>query len=233
MTTDPDRAEYAHNRLGVERFLKALSGYDTQRRVDVLVGQFLSAEMLSDRTALDVGCGLGFFSRAMESMGAVVTATDIGPDLVKHTAQTIRGRCEVVDALHLAERFGEGAFNIVLSSECIEHTRDPDEAVRQMVKVLKTGGHLVLSTPNTVWSGVVRAATVLRLRPFDGFEKFSSWSSLRTLLESNGCVVEAEYGLHLLPFQLPVHGLLRWADSHCQCLRAVMINICIRAVKVR
>lgn len=229
----PDKAEYAHNRLGSERFLKALSGYDTQRRVDVLVNRFLPAEAVKGRAALDVGCGLGFFSRALESRGALVTATDIGPALVEHTRASIRGRCEVVDALHLADRFGEGVFDVVLSSECIEHTRDPGEAVRQMVKVLRVGGHLALSTPNRVWSGVVRAATVLRLRPFDGFENFSSWSSLRRLLEDNGCVVVEEFGLHILPFQLPLRGVLRWADDHLQCLRGVMINICIHAEKVR
>jgi len=56
----PSYQEYCHERLG-DRYAKALSGYDTQRRVKVLIDEFLSDDMVRGKTALDVGCGLGFF----------------------------------------------------------------------------------------------------------------------------------------------------------------------------
>ena len=48
----------------------------------------------------------------------------------------------------LAGNFAPNQFDVVVSSECIEHTPDPAEAVRQMVLVLKPGGLLAISTPN-------------------------------------------------------------------------------------
>ena len=55
-----------------------------------------------------------------------------------------------------------------------EATRDPALAIAQMVAILRPGGYLSLSTPNLAWSPVVKLVTALGLRPYDGFENFSS-----------------------------------------------------------
>jgi hypothetical protein len=88
-----------------------------------------------------------------------------------------------------------------------------------------------LSTPNLVWQPLVRLASRLRLRPFEGLENFSSWRSLRDVIGANRGIVEREYGLHLWPFQLGFHELSRAADHHLQSCRAGMINICLLARK--
>lgn len=224
--------ELCHDRLG-ERFREALSDYDTERRLEILVDRFLADGRLCGREVLEVGAGLGFFSRRMQERGARVTATDIGPNLLETVSRTVGCRCECVDALALAKHFGTAKFDVVLSSECIEHTPNPMEAVRQMVTVLKPGGYLALSTPNKLWYPVVRMATLLKLRPFDGLENFSSFSRIRRTLEAAGLEVLEEYGLHLFPFQLPLHAISRWCDQNLQFLQTLMINICILGRKNR
>ena len=226
MTDQATEREYAHERLGA-RFQDALSTYDTQRRVDVLVDEFLDDAMLEGKHGLDVGCGLGFFSERVHARGAQVIACDLGPTLVERTRERVGCDAEVVDALQLVDHFGANRFDFVISSECIEHTRNPGEALRQMAEVLKPGGHLSVSTPSILWQPVVRLATTLRLRPFDGFEIFSSWRSIRRILDEAGVSVLKEKGLHLLPFQLPCHRFLHWCDEHLQGLRPLMINICV------
>jgi len=119
----------------------------------------------------------------------------------------------VADALRLAEQFGQDRFDLVVSSECIEHTPTPSDALRQMARVLKPGGHLAISTPNLLWSPVVKLASAVRLRPFDGLENFSTWKSLRVPLEQEGIEILREQGLHLFPFQLGLHALSRWCDA--------------------
>ncbi len=226
-----EQKELCHDRLG-ERFLRALSIYDTQRRVETLIGQFLRGHDLNGKLALDVGCGFGFFSAELQKRGATVTACDIGPNLVEATARRVGCTAVVADALSLEEQFGRDTFDIVLSSECIEHTPSPQRALTEMVRVLRPGGTLVLSTPNLLWEPVVRLATMLRLRPFDGHENFLSWEALRSCLKSEGVVVRAEYGLHLFPFQLPLHALSRALDQRCQAIRWLMINICVMGEKL-
>ena len=226
----PTTEEYCHDRLG-PRFQEALSEYDTGRRVQVIVDDFLTDDLIRGKRVLDVGCGLGFFSRRLRERGADVVACDIGPGLVAATRTRAGCRAEVVDALALSDFFGQAVFDAVVSSECIEHTRDPAEAVRQMARVLKPGGYLSLSTPNRVWHPAVKLATLVHARPFDGFEHFSSWGGMERMLSVNGIRCVRRYGLHLLPFQLRCFRFLTWCDEHLQSLQGVMINICVLGIR--
>lgn len=225
-TRTPDAREYCHDRLG-EKFDEALSQYDTTRRLETLVDEFLTDEMVRGRQALDVGCGLGFFSQRLKDRGAVVTACDLGPNLVEKTRERVGCRAEVADALRLTEKFGENAFDLVVSSECIEHTPDPREALRQMARVVKPGGYVAVSTPNVVWLPAVKLATWLKVRPFDGIENFSTWGSMTGPLAECGVRVVRRQGLHLFPFQFGMHGLSRWFDRRAQLLSGLMINLCV------
>ena len=58
----------------------------------------------------------------------------------------------------------------------LEHTDAPDRAIQELARVLRVDGLLVLTTPNRVWQGVVRAASRLRLRPFRGLENWRTSS---------------------------------------------------------
>ena len=222
----PSAEEYSHERLG-DRFALALSEYDTQRRVEVLIHEFLSDEMVRGKIALDVGCGLGFFSEALQQRGATVTACDIGSTLVERTRQRVGCACRQADALELLRHFGRNHFDLVVSSECIEHTPAPQAALAQMAAVLKPGGYLAVSTPNIVWSPVVKLASAMKLRPFDGHENFSSWRTIQTALQAADVRVIRQYGLHLFPFQLGLHVMARWCDRHLQAAKPLMINICV------
>lgn len=222
--------ELIHERLG-ERFASELSMYDTERRLTVLIDEFLGGMDLVERSALEVGAGLGFFSERLQLRGARVIATDIGEGLLQRVHQRVGCECIKVDALCLSQHFARESFDIVLSSECIEHTPSPEEALRQMARLVKCGGYLSMSTPNILWQPVVRAATALRLRPFDGLENFSSFAGIRRILHSENLEILQEKGLHLLPFQLRLNALLRWCDEHLQPCRNFMINLCVLARK--
>ncbi|MEZ6055667.1 MAG: class I SAM-dependent methyltransferase [Planctomycetaceae bacterium] len=225
-----DGRDLAYERLG-DQFVEALSEYDTQRRVETLVDLFLGDIDLSGKRVLEVGTGLGYFARRMHERGAKVIATDIAPSLVEKVRKNVGCEAEVADAMRLTDQFETGSFDVILSSECVEHTPDPNVAVRQMASLLKPGGYLSLSTPNIVWQPIVRLASTLKLRPFDGLENFSSFGGLRKLLAQEGCEVIREQGLHLFPFQFGMQGLSRWCDRNLQPLRCGMINICLLARK--
>lgn len=222
--------ELSHERLGDE-FFSALSIYDTRRRVETLVDDFLSDDMVTGKLALDVGCGLGFFSARLVQRGAKVIACDIGPGLVQQTRLKAGCDARVADALSLQREFGRERFDLVISSECIEHVPLPNAALQQMIAVLKPGGFLSISTPNRIWLPLVSLATKLRLRPFNGYENFSTWRSLRQVLEAAGVSILREQGLHLFPFQLHLPRLSTWCDRHLQIFRGGMINLCVLGQK--
>ena len=128
--------------------------------------------------------------------------------------------------------FQNATFDVVLSTEVIEHVPHPPTAVREFARVLKSGGHLVLSTPNRLWQTPVRLASALRIRPYDGLENFLTTGELQTTASDAGLSVIEHRGIHLFPFQLRwIHPLLKYMDRHGTVLRPLMINQYLQAVK--
>lgn len=52
----------------------------------------------------------------------------------------------VLDAVDLEERFGRGSFDVVISTEMLEHAWDWERSVRAMKAVCKPGGLLLITT---------------------------------------------------------------------------------------
>lgn len=86
---------------------------------------------------LDIGCG----SRPYEKTFFAGASKYIGTDYLSD-----RSRPDVISSA-LAVPFLNDAFDTVVSTEVLEHVPDPLLAMREMQRVLKPGGHLVLSTP--------------------------------------------------------------------------------------
>ncbi len=225
-----DSKAHFYERLG-HQYTQSISQYDTQRRVEILIDKFLTNDQLSGKQILDLGCGLGYFSKRLKERGAIVTACDIGASLVETTVRSVGCRGVVADALQLSSHFGMEQFDGIVSSECVEHTACPEKAISEMARVLRPEGFLALSTPNKIWYPVVRMATLLHLRPYDGYENFSSFGSLKKTLKKNQLNICDAYGLHIFPFQFGFESLSRWCDQHIQFMRNIMLNLCVLAVK--
>lgn len=71
------------------------------------------------------------------------------------------------------------SFDTVLSAEVLEHVPDPEKALREIYRVLKPGGKLVMSIPHLMY---------LHNEPYD-FYRYTKYG-LRTLLERVGFTIE-------------------------------------------
>ena len=81
---------------------------------------------------LDAGCGTGFFGAWARARGAEVVSIDISVNLVKEARKKGVPRVVAGDVTKLG--FADGSFDVVISSECIEHTLSPPAAVREMIR---------------------------------------------------------------------------------------------------
>ena len=93
---------------------------------------------------LDVGCGTGRLAAAAAERGARVTATDVVHDMVARTAVAVPGVHVLRAALpHLP--FPDGAFDAAVGAFVVNHVADPPAALRELRRVVRPGGRVVLS----------------------------------------------------------------------------------------
>lgn len=97
-------------------------------------------------TLLDVGCGSGRFLAKMKALGWEVQGVE--PDEMAVRFARERFGLDVKQGTLEAIGFPEGRFDAVTLGHVIEHVRDPAALVRECRRVTKTGGMLVITTPN-------------------------------------------------------------------------------------
>lgn len=204
--------------------------YDTGRRLEIVFDELLNGVDLRGRTLLDVGCGFGAFSARAVARGARVTSLDIGLQLLGRTRQLCGSRAVNADACKIP--FANASFDVVISSECIEHTLDPVAALREIARVARPGGLVVVTTPNHLWHFAVTIAEALRLRPYHGYENWLRWGEVRDTLARSGTSVDQLRGFHLVPpLWRPLWPLLRRLDRFGRTLGPLMLNIAVKAHK--
>lgn len=156
---------------------------------------------------IDVGCGLGFFLKAIEPFrdwGA--HGCEISPEAVRYARETL-GLNGVVSGRLEDAGFEPGAFDIITMWDVIEHILEPDALLRCCHALLKPGGVCFMHTPNIrvqlpkaqlkrLVRGMRRDVGYLQAR--DHLHHYST-ESLRRLLERNG-FSRVEF-IHLHPIQ--------------------------------
>jgi SAM-dependent methyltransferase len=208
-----------------------MNPYDLQRRVELVFDELLRGRTLANLRVLDVGCGTGPFSLVAQERGANVVSLDLGVELLRRARGKGARRTIAGDAAALP--FADGSFDVVMSSECIEHTPGPEQSVAEMLRVLRSGGILVVTCPNRFWRWSVVLARVFNLRPYRGLENWPGWLALRRWVRAHGGSVRLHVGLHLFPFVLPItQPLLRRLDRFGSVCGPVCVNQGICAIKL-
>lgn len=101
----------------------------------------------SQSTVLDCACGPGYGARILAPKAAKIIAADLDLKTVRNAASgkyfdNITFQTADVTALE----FAENSFDAVTSFETVEHV-DPGLYFKEMLRVIKPGGLLILSTP--------------------------------------------------------------------------------------
>lgn len=97
------------------------------------------------RRVLDVGCGRGCFGRLKPSAGIEVHGVDVDELSVETAGEWETARRVDLDGGSLP--YEDGMFDAVFAKDVLEHVREPWTLAREIRRVLRGGGRLVVSVP--------------------------------------------------------------------------------------
>jgi ubiquinone/menaquinone biosynthesis C-methylase UbiE len=112
-----------------------------------------------DDRLLEIGCGRGFLTqRVRQELSPSTTGVDLNPEAI---ANACVDGLSVMDAQALA--YEDESFDKIYSFHCIEHIPDLHRALREMNRVLKPGGRILLVYPAEPIRGLYVVPTAIIL----------------------------------------------------------------------
>jgi 2-polyprenyl-3-methyl-5-hydroxy-6-metoxy-1,4-benzoquinol methylase len=171
---------------------------------------------LRGRRTLDVGCGDGFLSIAMRQGGATAIGADLSGEMLaaaRHRAELHGVETMWVRAAAEALPFQPAEFDVVMGVTVLCFISDPQRAVREMARVLRPQGNLLLGELGewSLW------AIWRRLRGWFGVQRwraahFFTLSEMRQLTEGAGLRLRLVRGcIYYPPVGLAARAL-SWLD---------------------
>ncbi len=103
---------------------------------------------------LDVGCGRGFTLAALQAKGHEVHGTQLSSEAVAFAQEVLHLRhIESRDLLEIG--YPEASFDMVTLYHVLEHVGDPVQVVREISRILRPGGLLIVEVPHAEGLGAL------------------------------------------------------------------------------
>lgn len=114
-----------------------------------LVRYIAAQRLVAGGTVLDAACGSGYGSSMLAQEASFVYALDRDPAAIAYArSHYVADNLEYIRGSVAQLPFDDARFDAVVTFETIEHVPDYDLFLREIRRVLKRDGLLILSTPN-------------------------------------------------------------------------------------
>lgn len=146
-TAGADDANTAHPNLKSEIQLlqvQALIGWEKESRTLAWFG------LQDDMSVLELGSGPGFFTAKLLDLlpNSSVTAVEINPVFIKLAEQYLQDkaseRLRIIEASIMDTGLPDNSFDFAIARFIFQYLPDPVSAVKEVLRVLKPGGKLVI-----------------------------------------------------------------------------------------
>lgn len=136
------------------------------------------AELSKGRRVLEAACGsgsgLGYLARAGAHM---VIGGDITGSLIRSASSYYGSRVGLLQFDAQTLPFKSASFDVILLYEALYYLAEPDAFVHETARVLRPGGHIVISSVNCEWAD---------FNPSPCSTRYFSANELRRILEKHG-----------------------------------------------
>jgi len=174
--------------------------YPTEGKV---VEEILGSGPVSGKRVLEVGAGSGRDSVTLAGAGAVSILLDYSVaslEVARGVASRAGMGVHLVRADALRMPFRDGTFQVVFHQGLLEHFRDPMPLLRENVRVLGSGGVLLVDVPQRFHLYTVLKHFLIALgKWFAGWETEFTIGELEGLMRRAGVTVIRRYGDWMVP----------------------------------
>jgi ubiquinone/menaquinone biosynthesis C-methylase UbiE len=139
------------------------------------------------KALLDVGCGNGIFlSMVLDKFDVKVSGIDISPGMIEKSKELLDGRADlkVGDSEHLP--WNNKSFDVVSCSASFHHYPGPELVLKEMKRVLRPGGILMIADPFTPNNLLRFFANILIKFSKGGDVRIYSQKEMQEMLEKCG-----------------------------------------------
>jgi ubiquinone/menaquinone biosynthesis C-methylase UbiE len=106
---------------------------------------------VKNKLLIDIGCGCGEFSLGLSSKGGVVVGVDIDKKAIIIAKNLSSRGCNFILADAQKLPFRSNVFDAICSLSCLEHVTNDDEAIKEMVRIVKSKGVVVLTVDTVIY----------------------------------------------------------------------------------
>ncbi|MDA0376355.1 MAG: Coenzyme F420 hydrogenase/dehydrogenase, beta subunit C-terminal domain [bacterium] len=106
---------------------------------------------------------------------------------------------EVSVMTQLRQPFDDEHFDTILTYETLEHVPWPTKYIAELSRILKSGGTMVLTTPNVLWEPVHWLSATLHLDHGEGPHRMVPRKEILSALKAAGFTVDTERTFVLIP----------------------------------
>ncbi len=165
-----------------------------------MVARTLERRGISGKRIVDVGCGTGRLYPFVRSRFEEY----IGVDVVRYEDFPAEAEFVQLDLDNNAIPLPEGGADVVAAVETIEHLENPRQFVRQLVRLAKPDGWVIVTTPNQL--ALLNFLTLLFRQRFAAFQDVDYPAHLTALLEIDLERIYGECALRGAEFEYSLSG---------------------------
>jgi len=150
---------------------------------------------------LDVGCGKGFLTDYFASKSIETIGVDISLSKLKMGRKEVENRrgAKFVCGSVVHIPFRNSLFDVIISSELLEHVSDIRNTVREFSRILRDDGRIIISVPYDQKIVYYECIHCKKMTPVAGHVHSFDEKKIRSLLE--------EQGIDVLKFEKIVTGI--------------------------